>query len=57
MTIGVSVRTTKFGTRINGDGVRQERSQQSVTNHSANVMGKLIDTVQLREKQDRYGIY
>jgi hypothetical protein len=40
ITIGVSVRTTKFAARNNGIGVRQERSPQSATNHSANVIGK-----------------
>jgi hypothetical protein len=31
MSIGVSVRTTKFAARKNGIGVRQERSQKLAT--------------------------
>jgi len=35
MSIGVSVRTTKFAARNNSRGVRQERSPQSPTAYSS----------------------
>lgn len=35
MSIGFSVRTTKFAARNNGIGVRQERSPQSPTAYSS----------------------
>ena len=35
MSIGVSVRTTKFAARNNGIGVRQENNPQSPTAHSS----------------------
>ena len=49
MSIGVSVRTTKFAARNNGIGVRQERSPQSAPNH---IRGTLC--VSLKNKKSNH---
>jgi hypothetical protein len=40
MTIAVPVQTCWFSARNNSEGVRQESSPKSATNHTAAVMGK-----------------
>lgn len=54
MSIGVSVRTTKFAARNNGIGVRQESNPQSPTAYSSVRYGKKKDR---QEKPDKMIIF
>ena len=51
MSIGVSVRTTKFAARNNGIGVRQESNPQSATTY---ILGRYLHKA--KTNQDNRGI-
>ena len=53
MSIGVSVRTTKFAARSNSRGIRQKNRPQSATFHTVNFRRKLAAR---KSPLDLYGL-